>query len=93
MVRGGKKILRFHPSVGAALKAMYPEFSWDQSQFPETKRVPRNYWSNPIRQRELFDKIGKQLGVKKVTVPRLPFLATRLCATLQYIAPQYTQWH
>ena len=61
---GGSGIFSYHPTLGVALKAIYPEYDWDELRFFETRHRGLADINN---QRELLEKIGKELGVKEVT--------------------------
>ena len=51
-------------SLEQALRVCYPDFPWDSSNF---LRATPKYWGDLASHRQNLDKIGKELGVKKVT--------------------------
>jgi len=66
--KGGRRLYNFYPSLCDALKAAYPNFTWDESAFPTeaSKREVNGYFNQPRNQRALVEKIGKALGIKEV---------------------------
>ena len=67
MKRGGRSLFTKHSSLERLLRALYPAFSWDSTKFAEIGgRVPHGFWANVTNQRNMLDKIGKELGIKKV---------------------------
>ena len=70
MERGGWDVLqRYNSSLEEALERIYPDYEWNQDLFVPTERHPIGYWSKVENQRNFFDKIGKELGITKVTIP------------------------
>ncbi len=64
---GGRSLFAKHSSLELLLRALYPAFSWDSTKFAEIGgRVPHGFWANVTNQRSMLDKIGKELGIKKV---------------------------
>lgn len=71
--RGGQYFLRFYSSVDEMLRAVYPEVPWE-SLSSRRKRTNNNrtavgYWADHVRQRQLLDQIGSELGIKEVFLP------------------------
>ena len=60
---GGREVFDQYRSMGEALKATFPEFTWDTTRFP----TPPGYWRMPTHQRQVLERIGKDLGVKEVS--------------------------
>mmetsp|Transcript_9533 Transcript_9533/g.13130 ORF Transcript_9533/g.13130 Transcript_9533/m.13130 type:complete len:363 (+) Transcript_9533:2-1090(+) len=54
-------IEKHHGSPLEALKAAYPEHTWIPWKF---ENAPQNFWKSKDNQRQFFDWLGKQLGVK-----------------------------
>ena len=64
--RGAQGLFRIHDTLCHALQAVYPEFTWEASRFSEVERQSPGFWSDVKNQRDLMDKIGKDLGIKQV---------------------------
>ena len=61
-------LFMYHSSLMEALKAAYPEFSWQSTKFvDENQRAPRGFFTDAKHQREYLEKLGAKVGVKKVT--------------------------
>lgn len=67
LVEGGGKLFKYHSSLEAMLRAVYPDFNWQSHKFDEAgRRPPPGYYAKIIHQRELLERIGEELGVKQV---------------------------
>ena len=48
---------------------MYPEFPWDRSQFYDINHHSANKsWTSLEAQKKFLDELGKELGIKEVSV-------------------------
>ena len=62
--RGGYRLMDLYSgSLMKALQLIYPQHKWDISKF---SKVSNGFWNNINNQRELFDSIGSELGIKKL---------------------------
>ena len=59
---GGVQFLRQYASFYDALRANYPEYSWDV--FDSRKNVPRNYWKNEDNCREFLERLVEIYHIK-----------------------------
>eukprot|EP01114_Cavostelium_apophysatum_P016562 TRINITY_DN4740_c0_g1_i1.p1 TRINITY_DN4740_c0_g1~~TRINITY_DN4740_c0_g1_i1.p1 ORF type:complete len:576 (-),score=130.33 TRINITY_DN4740_c0_g1_i1:21-1748(-) len=60
---GGQGLLDFYRGSHAeALMSSFPEFSWKLDRFYQDKES--GVWKNPQRQREFFDQLAEELGLK-----------------------------
>ena len=61
-------MLKWYPSLREALQTLYPEHSWQPSEFLKNskKKMPDGYWSDRQNQREIIERIGRELGVNEV---------------------------
>ena len=58
---GGQAVLSTYPSLGDALEAVYPDFTW------QTDKLPHGYWQDEKHLLNALDKVEKQLGISKVS--------------------------
>eukprot|EP01027_Heterolobosea_sp_BB2_P018850 GEZU01026495.1.p1 GENE.GEZU01026495.1~~GEZU01026495.1.p1 ORF type:complete len:840 (+),score=185.05 GEZU01026495.1:594-3113(+) len=61
--RGGGGLLRayYGDSLCSAVQAIYPEHHWEVWRF---QVLPRGFWENLKSQRQLFERIAHQLGIR-----------------------------
>ena len=64
--KGGRKVVDRYYSFAEALRTLYPDFEWEASKFINPPHSSRGYWYDPANQRELMDRIAKELGVNEV---------------------------
>lgn len=58
---GGTLLFSYHNgSMYNLLKKVYPEYSWDASEF---QTVPMGYWKERKHHRLFFDKLGKVFSI------------------------------
>jgi hypothetical protein len=63
--KGGRGLFHYYPSLGKALEAIYPQFSWELSKFMEVK-APYGFWQDKEQLRHLIDEAELKLGIQKV---------------------------
>lgn len=61
--RGGSGLFKYHASLGDALRAVYPEYEWQESSFPRT----RGHWVDVNNLRHFLDSVAGELGVQQVS--------------------------
>jgi hypothetical protein len=53
----------YNSSLYEALKKLFPEHDWKDEKFA---KLPQSYWKNENNQRKILEKIGRELGVRKL---------------------------
>ena len=53
-----------HPSVYSLLKAVYPDCTFDESNFKSN--APPRFWDSLENHRALMEKLSTKLGIKQV---------------------------
>ncbi len=43
----------------SALRALYPEYRWDELKFQK----PKEYWKKKVNQRSFFNQLAKKLSI------------------------------
>eukprot|EP01027_Heterolobosea_sp_BB2_P018918 GEZU01026579.1.p1 GENE.GEZU01026579.1~~GEZU01026579.1.p1 ORF type:complete len:601 (+),score=135.41 GEZU01026579.1:14-1816(+) len=63
--KGGASLLNhyYDGSLEKALQTIYPEHNWDVSKF---EKASNDYWKDPKNHRELFDRIGEEIGINQL---------------------------
>jgi len=95
---GGWGLLQYYSTLASALKAVYPDFNWaEPTAFAKQKALGPTYWRDLSHQREFFDKVALELGVKDVHHPHpsslFLFVVGLLCLRV-YISPlQFADWY
>lgn len=56
----------YQGSLAAALQHVYPNTEWMFWRFNSRGVLPKDYWNNPKHQRNFFEFISSQLGVKSM---------------------------
>ena len=62
----GASVLSYYSSLREALQRLYPEYPWEPSRFFRASRASRNHWRDVNNQKEMLERVGKQLGVQQV---------------------------
>ena len=63
-----------YTSVERFVQSHFPHYPWDSDKFLDTSRLPYHFYHDEDKQRELMDRIGRDLGVKDVSSLDLQFL-------------------
>ena len=58
---GGKQILKYYPSLFDALKTIYPEYTWVETDYFPI--VPLSYWQNYDNQKQFLDYLSKKYNL------------------------------
>jgi len=66
--KGGSGIFKHHSSLGQALKALYPHFPWQLSQFVDSGQGIRGYWLENSNLLEALEIAGLKLGITRVSL-------------------------
>lgn len=69
--------MKQYTSMEHALRTVYPEYPWESHKF-------RSTWSDVDKQREIIEKIGKELDIKKVSYLSFHFLLFSLFLSFLY---------
>jgi len=64
--RGGANIFYHHASFPDALKATYPEFNWEDSQFVTADDTPRASWKSDADVLNALEAAEAKLDIRKV---------------------------
>jgi hypothetical protein len=60
-INGGVGLLfHYRGSLYAALKAVYPEYPWEDKKF---QQLPRKYWHDVQNRKNFLDLIAKEYGI------------------------------
>ena len=72
---GGQQFLALYPSLSNALAKAYPDTKWDSSRFVKSSRpgyqMPSGYWDKVNNQQHFLKRIGKELGIQQVILPKI----------------------
>ena len=68
-MQGGSELFRYYKSLYHALKAIYPEFSWEVSRFAALGNAPHAYWKDKQNWLAALDKAEQRIGIKQVLLP------------------------
>lgn len=69
--RGGFGALKYHGTLEAALRAVYPEFPWEAGSFNEHRKAPHGFWLDNQNLHKVLEKVEKELGISQVP-PQTP---------------------
>ena len=72
---GGEMLFARYPSMEEILQANFPDFPWKSEKFSDTSRLPAGFFDDLDKQRELLERIGRELGVKQVSTIDLLIIA------------------
>jgi len=65
---GGRSLFKIYRSFPEALQVIFPDLrdSLVEAQIQQTSRAPAGFWQNKEHQKQLIERVGKELGVKEV---------------------------
>ena len=77
---GGRSLFKIYRSFPEALQVIFPDLrdSLVEAQIQQTSRAPAGFWQNKEHQKQLIERVGKELGVKEVWFKILPFPQARI---------------
>ena len=63
---GGGGLMKRYTSLGALLRAVYPDFDWDSTKFFTAGRAQFGHWKNKDNLFKALDRAEEQLGITQV---------------------------
>jgi len=60
--RAGRQLSLRYSSLRQALKAVYPEYKWEQGFFTPVPIVTRKKWVEPEERRRFLDNLARELA-------------------------------
>lgn len=67
--KGGQRLLVYHKTLQNALRAIYPDHTWDSSKFTSiADRVPQYHWAQEANVKEALARAERQLGITQVMI-------------------------
>jgi len=73
--RGGWSLFTYYPSLGHALKANYPDYSWEPARFIEEGTAPHGFWQNKTNLLDALNRTEAKLGIEKVIISKFAVLS------------------
>lgn len=64
--RGGRTLFKQHSSLEDALRAAYPEFSWQSMRFLGAAKRPSGHWRDHSNVMKALDAAEERIGIRQV---------------------------